>query len=1230
MAGRYCCTALPRSFTPDQPPSRAVELNVVDVAEDAEAGEPSSRYTSARTEELQEIRQIFNEANFLAHSVGVVRRKSRDLQHAYVVKHPSVGDLFPKIRNKLSRKSKSKSMTMVELLHQTQLQRAKGELSKTLTSGGGPDAGGYDEDALELKDVDASMTLLNGEVSSTRGRGKHRSSDTQIGPSSTGKEFHNRHSRLSSSLSPPRRSTESHPLRRSWSDSSLASAVNSKLPQIRLPSFEAATNSKSWRKSVMHSLQISPSLPNFSETDGPCQSNPQVKEETFTPDTLERVPAVSLPSFEEGSYTGFFKSSLDHPWAFSHSAKPSVASARATHGLLREPGNGRRSSNTSVHLYNMRISHHLRSPSSISNTPFISAAPTAAPSAAPTRAQTPDPDTTMPSSPPQISIKRKPTPIERVQTPVQRKLSPLQHVQTSVKRNPTQVQRKPTPIQRAMSEISRNGSIPLPARPARHQRHISGSGFSTEDVPEEWGNVVRGDDAASSMYSTALESPGCTPRASVSHLACPSVATIHEHPPESTTNLVISDEIATLTATARQSPNSDLSPAAQTAGGTMPENPSTSNLSDNSKSSKVSRFKEDFNTSMTKKSTKRNSIVNLFTRSKVKRRSANTESFDGSSDDFLAEQPRRLQRANRLSEKQDAAGLLAKAIKAHHEEKSALFLDSSKASPRDMMFRQRSSSFCRPRNQSTASEDAGEGSSGAKLSALPLPHHRRSTSDTFLTPEFSMPSFDQGSTGRIPQKRSASAGLLRPGFSTSIFASDLSPGQQSPSSVRPRLSVALDPMESLPMGAAEAGSRSRSPSFQLNDLPEMVESQPPTPGSLDASRPTSGNFSECVIGDLDDPNLNLGPWSRYPSHTREKRTGSASTADKVKTRDFAYDINPLNILEEEDSSDDSPRSKWKRKGRKKRRTGLPKSKSMMLGKEYIKNYVRLIRSPSIEWLTHGKGHRSSISAGGSVEHPELEILPPVFASRPIIEDEEGEANASPIKVRKGEIELQEIRNSLRDHGPSTSAASSGQSPYDGSADINITAAERKRRAASSPDLPTREMAGSRASDALTWSRHYESCVYLPRASQSSEQLCQQLDGSEDAHESTVSSEIPLLIDSMLARSRASSMNHHPMASTNTFPLRKKSKSHHVPHTSVGSMCSIRASSMDLLKTLAEAEEMERMKCLEMLTRARSGASSRQGSNSVEVVEVVQKVEERETAVVTTYDMQNVMPVVHAV
>ncbi|KAE9983410.1 hypothetical protein BLS_004379 [Venturia inaequalis] len=1223
MSSRNCCTALPRAYTPDQQPSRAVQLPpaTLDGTVVTTTDDPGSRYTSARTEDLQEIRQLFNDANdVLSNSVGLIRRKSRDLQHAYTTKHPSVGELFPKIRNKLSRKSRSKSLNMASFLEQTQLQQAKSELRNTLTSNRGPASGGYDEDAPELGDVEAAIAPLDGAADSARGRRRQQSMQSM--DVETGLGHRNGPPRRSTSLSSPHISTESHLLRRSWSDSSLVGGTNPRLPQIRLPSFEGAANSNTWKQAVMHSLQISPSIQSFAEVQTSGKGKSPAKEQGVEP--LQRLPSIS--------HTGFLKTSSDHSWAFSHSPKSSIANDKPIDGRVREPGRTTRSvSEVSMHLQNMRISQHLRSPSQFSHAAFASGTHTAMPSAATSRPDTPEHDSpSLPSSPPDITILHQTSPVESIE-----------RRPTTVQRKPTSGQRKATPLQRALSQVSqlsRSGTTLLPAKFARSERQRSESGFSTDDVPGEWGHVVKGDDAASSMYSTALESPGLTPRPSVTYLPRPSVATIHEHHPESTVIAEASDENDPVTRASQKSSSSGRSPVALN--GSMPENPSTSNLSENSKSSKVSRFKEDFDTTMTKKSTKRNSLANLFTRSKAKRRSSNFDSLDGSIDENPTE-PKRLQRARLLNEKSDAAGMMAKAINKHHEEKSALFLDPSKVTPRDKMFRQRSHSFIRPRGLST--ETTGSNASGEGVASLQLPvpamrpsesGHRRSTSnETFLKPSFAIPSFDEPpiDKGKSPARRSASAGRLRPDFSTSIFSSSLSPETASTSPrVRPRLSFALDPMETTPNLPGSAGSRSRSPSFQLNDLPALMESQPPTPSTLDASRPTTGYISDPGAVDLDDPNLNLGAWSRYPSHTRDHRTGSAGAADKVKSRDFAYDINPLNILEEEESSEDSPRGKLKRKAKKKARTGLPKSRSMMIGKEYIKNYVRLIRSPSVEWLHSGKGHRSSVSAGGSVEHPELEVIPPVFAAHPILE-EEVEHDISPFKQRRRYIELQELTQPGRDRGESNVTTSG--SVYDGSAEAKTAATEQEqnRRAASSPDL-IREMSGSRASDALSWSRVYESCVYLPRTSQSMDRPRDPLDTSEDV--SNVDSEIPLLIDSMLARSRASSVNTVPMIANATVPLvRKKSKYNHRNVGSVGSVSSIRASSMDLLKTLAEAEERERMNCLEMLTRQRSGATSRSISHTVKVVE--EQVESSdgeevyvdvETSTVTTYEVQAVAPV----
>lgn len=171
MTARYCCTALPRSYTPDQPASRAVELSAFNSVLPAGPGDPDSRYTSARTEDLREIQQIFHGADLVDNRDKVIREKARSLHSP---KHPLIVGF---LRQKLSRhKSKSASVLTVD---PNQIQRTKNELRKTLLSSNGPEAGGYDEDAPVLEDVEASIAPLQSEESMLRGRGKIRVQDVQ-------------------------------------------------------------------------------------------------------------------------------------------------------------------------------------------------------------------------------------------------------------------------------------------------------------------------------------------------------------------------------------------------------------------------------------------------------------------------------------------------------------------------------------------------------------------------------------------------------------------------------------------------------------------------------------------------------------------------------------------------------------------------------------------------------------------------------------------------------------------------------------------------------------------------------------------------------------------------------------------------------------------------------------------------------------------------------------------
>jgi len=71
--------------------------------------------------------------------------------------------------------------------------------------------------------------------------------------------------------------------------------------------------------------------------------------------------------------------------------------------------------------------------------------------------------------------------------------------------------------------------------------------------------------------------------------------------------------------------------------------------------------------------------------------------------------------------------------------------------------------------------------------------------------------------------------------------------------------------------------------------------------------------------------------------------------------------------------------------KKKKRVGsgrVGKSSSMTFGKSLMKNYGKMFKSQSTEFRRHGRGHRSSITSGGILEHPELELLPDVWAGDP--------------------------------------------------------------------------------------------------------------------------------------------------------------------------------------------------------------------------------------------------------
>lgn len=124
------------------------------------------------------------------------------------------------------------------------------------------------------------------------------------------------------------------------------------------------------------------------------------------------------------------------------------------------------------------------------------------------------------------------------------------------------------------------------------------------------------------------------------------------------------------------------------------------------------------------------------------------------------------------------------------------------------------------------------------------------------------------------------------------------------------------------------------------------------PNRIDASKPRNR-----VVLQSSSP----GPpasWSRFPSHSRAERSFSpAGKEDKVTARDFAPEFETM----------EAPKGERGRKAVQKK-----KSRSTTYGESVMSTLNRLY---SINFRRLNRGHRSSISMGGKLEYPELEILP---------------------------------------------------------------------------------------------------------------------------------------------------------------------------------------------------------------------------------------------------------------
>ena len=150
----------------------------------------------------------------------------------------------------------------------------------------------------------------------------------------------------------------------------------------------------------------------------------------------------------------------------------------------------------------------------------------------------------------------------------------------------------------------------------------------------------------------------------------------------------------------------------------------------------------------------------------------------------------------------------------------------------------------------------------------------------------------------------------------------------------------LDPLKSEPASSPESGqSRAESPHGQSTRTDLNLPQPPASP-----------------------PKRTTDSWTRFPSHTRPERCFTpAGEADNVKSHDFALDYPVIKH---------QPRELSKSKA---------KTKSMHFGKAF-KSVGNLYKSTSMNLARFEHGYRSSISAGGILKYPELEIPQPLAPS----------------------------------------------------------------------------------------------------------------------------------------------------------------------------------------------------------------------------------------------------------
>lgn len=555
----------------------------------------------------------------------------------------------------------------------------------------------------------------------------------------------------------------------------------------------------------------------------------------------------------------------------------------------------------------------------------------------------------------------------------------------------------------------------------------------------------------------------------------------------------------------------------------------------------------------------------------------------------------------------EASNLFARALVANQEEKNALLLPEHREQANSIM------DMHTPRERSASVNllcIAGPATPVSQRRASPSTSHASSYDrPVFAAPNFLSPSFGEEDYFGRPSTMRKNSALLDP--------MDISPGRK----------LSLESRRA-PQERERRVSTDRRPS--LHSVPEDTgyAEEDALPNTLFTSSSLGLQATTEQPSSSSCESTGLGAWGLYPSHNREERTGSAGGRDSVLTRDFAYEVGPR--LKQDDSSPKIGRASTGLSfgRRSKNNTRFSKSRSMPTGirrsLNYLRDYSQLFRSQSIEFLQHGHGHRSSISAGGELEHPELEMLPPIFPAFEIDTDRVEGDSVNGVELM--EMRRRRMTASSRAHKGDKEAAardpktrdirSAGRLQLDGTPggddddEGDVSFSIYSETSSPSPDHDAGQQSSAELEPlhartimqtvgaARCWSQIYASCVRLPPLKSDSPMetdpdLGKGLEARLIPRTNASVIETPLVgADRLHLHGTRSSVS--PLLSRvssprfSTVPARIRSPSMndicHRRNESVKSVLSLRASTNDLCRLLVEAEQSDRERCLRAADR----------------------------------------------